>query len=85
MRFGTVPDFAFQGPGVRVSEVSEGSPAEKAGFLAGDTLVAIGDQEVTDLRTYSQILRTLEPGQTVDAKVLREGEEIVLPVTVEQR
>jgi len=47
--------------------------------------VAIGDQEVTDLRTYSQILRTLEPGQTVDAKVLREGEEIVLPVTVEQR
>ena len=58
---------------------------EKAGFLAGDTLVAIGNQEVTDLRTYSQILRTLEPGQTVDAKVLREGEEIVLPVTVEKR
>ncbi len=85
VRFGTVPDFAFQGPGVKVSEVSAGSPAEKAGFLAGDTLMAIGDQEVTDLRTYSQILRTLEPGQTVDAKVLREGEEIVLPVTVEER
>ena len=85
VRFGTVPDFAFEGPGVKVSEVSEGSPAEKAGFLAGDTLMAIDDQEVTDLRTYSQILRTLEPGQTVEAKVIREGEEIVLPVTVEAR
>ncbi|MGB5400617.1 MAG: PDZ domain-containing protein, partial [Thermoanaerobaculia bacterium] len=85
VRFGTVPDFAFEGPGVRVSEVSAGSPAEKAGFLAGDTLVAIDDQEVTDLRTYSQILRTLEPGQNVEARVVREGKEIVLPVTVEAR
>ena len=51
---------AFGKGGVEVSEVSEGSPAEKAGFLAGDTLIAIDDQEVTDLRTYSQILRTLE-------------------------
>ena len=70
---------------MKVSEVSEGSPAEKAGFLAGDMLMAIGDQEVTDLRTYSQILRRLEPGQTVEAKILREGEEIILPVTVEAR
>jgi hypothetical protein len=85
VRFGTVPDFAFEGPGVRVSEVSAGSPAEKAGFLAGDTLIAIDDHEVTDLRTYSKILRTLEPGQTVEAKVMREGEEVVLPVTVEAR
>jgi hypothetical protein len=85
VRFGTVPDFAFQGPGVRVSEVSEGSPAEKAGFMAGDTLLSIDGQEVTDLRTYSQILRTLEPGQTVEAGVMREGEEVVLQVTVEER
>ena len=85
VRFGTVPDFAFQGPGVRVSEVSEGSPAEKAGVMAGDTLLAIDGQEVADLRTYSQILRSLEPGQTVEAKVMRESEEVVLQVTVEKR
>ncbi len=85
VRFGTVPDFAFQGPGVKVSEVSADSPAEKAGFMAGDTLMAIDDHEVTDLRTYSEILRTLEPGQTVDAKVVRGGKEIILPVTVEER
>ena len=80
-----MPDFAFQGPGVRVSVVSEGSPAEKAGFMAGDTLLSIDGEEVTDLRTYSQILRTLEPGQTVEAGVMREGEEVVLQVTVEER
>jgi hypothetical protein len=85
VRFGTVPDFAFQGPGVRVEEVSAGSPAERAGLLAGDILLGIDEHEVSDLRTYSQILRTLEPGQAVSARILRGDQEVTLPVTVEAR
>ena len=65
VRLGTVPDFAFPGPGVKVDQVSAGSPAEAAGFLAGDVLMRIDEAEVTDLRRYSEILRTLEPGQRV--------------------
>ena len=45
----------------------------------------IDEAEVTDLRRYSQILRTLEPGQRVQATVLREGAEVTLEVTVEAR
>ena len=85
VRFGTVPDFAFPGPGVKVEQVAAGSPAEAAGFQAGDVLIRINEDEVTDLRGYSQILRTLEPGQQVEATVLREGEEVTLTVTVEAR
>jgi hypothetical protein len=85
VRFGTVPDFAFAGPGVKVEQVSPGSPAQKAGFQVGDILIRIDDAEVGDLRSYSQILRTLEAGQEVVATVLREGQEVALQVTVEAR
>ena len=38
---GTMPDFAFAGPGVRVQEVMPGSPAAAAGIQPGDVLVAL--------------------------------------------
>jgi hypothetical protein len=83
--FGTVPEFAFQGPGVQVSSLVPGSPADKAGIQAGDVLTRIDDREVTDLRGFSDILKTLEPGQNVTATVVREGEELQLEVTVTAR
>ena len=85
VRFGTVPDFAFQGPGAKIDSVVPGSPAETAGLLPGDVLVRIGDRDIGSLRDFSAALKTLEAGQTVAATVLREGEEITLPVTVEAR
>jgi hypothetical protein len=85
VRFGTVPDFAFQGPGARIDSVVPGSPAEAAGLLPGDVLVRIGDLEIGNLREFSAALRSLEAGQTVEATVLREGAEVTVPVTVEAR
>ena len=48
--FGTVPDFAFEGPGVRVTSVVPGSPAEKAGVQAGDVLMAIDGKPIANLQ-----------------------------------
>ena len=36
---GTVPDFAYPGPGVRLSGVGPGSPAHRAGLREGDVLL----------------------------------------------
>jgi hypothetical protein len=85
VRFGTVPDFGFPGPGVLVEEVSEGSPAAAAGVQPGDVLVRIDDQEIADLRGYSEVLKSLEPGQTVVATLIRADSEVNLEVTVEER
>ena len=49
---GTMPDFAFAGPGVKVNSVIEGSPAAAAGVQAGDILLAIDDAELKDLRSF---------------------------------
>jgi len=83
--FGTVPEFAFQGPGVQVASLVPGSPAEKAGIQAGDVLTQIDDRVIDDLRGFSEILKTLEAGQTVTATVVRGGEELHLEVTVTAR
>jgi hypothetical protein len=85
VRFGTIPDFAFQGPGAKIDSVTPGSPAEKAGLRQGDILIQIGEQKIASLREFSAALKTLEPDQTVRATVLRDGEEITVPVTVEVR
>ncbi len=85
VRIGTIPDFAFQGPGVKIDSVAPGSPAEKAGLQAGDILLSIDHRETTDLRTYSNILKTLEAGQVVTVTVRRGDEEMAVKVTVEAR
>ncbi len=82
---GTVPDFAFEGQGVRVSGVVSGSAAEKAGIREGDVLVAIDGNEIKDLRSYSELLSRLSPGQTVDVAILRAGERVALKVTLGER
>jgi len=82
---GTVPDFGFQGPGVRVSGVVPGSPAEAAGFREGDILIRLAGTDVASLKAYSELLRTLEPGATVDAVVIRDGAETSLKVTLVAR
>ena len=60
--FGTMPDFAFAGPGVKVAGVTPGSPAEKAGVKEGDVLLKVDGKDVANLQGFSAILRGLTPG-----------------------
>jgi hypothetical protein len=83
--FGTVPDFAFPGPGVKVAGVTPGSPAEKAGVREGDVLTELGGRPIADLKGFSGMLRELAPGQTVQVVLERAGRKESLEVTVAER
>lgn len=72
---GTVPDFAYEGAGVRLSGVVPGSPAEKAGLTAGDIIVKLGETPITDLRAFSDALKPLRPGDRVQVVFTRDGKE----------
>jgi hypothetical protein len=85
VRFGTIPDFAFVGSGVRVDGVVEDSPAARAGLQAGDILLRMDDREIDDLRSYSEILKQLAPGQKITVTWLRDGREVTVSAQVEAR
>ena len=82
---GTVPDFAHSGEGVRLSGVSPGSPAEKAGLREGDVLVSLNDQRINTLKEFAEFLRKLEPGDSVRIRFLRGGELRTIETQVVQR
>lgn len=83
--FGSIPDFNYTGEGVRVSGVIPGSPAEQAGLKEGDLLVEFAGVAVEDLRSFSDILKGLKPGEEVDVVFVRDGERHTARVQVVER
>jgi hypothetical protein len=82
---GSIPDFAPVPRGVRISGVTSGSPADAAGLRGGDVIVGMGDETVADLQGLTDALRAHRPGQTVPVRVLRDGKELTLRVTLGAR
>jgi S1-C subfamily serine protease len=48
-------------------------------------LLRINDQPIANLQEYSNLLRTLKPGQTVSVLVRRGDREFTVSVTLAQR
>jgi aminopeptidase N len=82
---GIMPDFAFQGKGVRAAEVPPDSPAAKAGLQKGDVIIKLGEQRVENLREYSNALKKYQPGDTTMIVFLHEGKEIESKITLKGR
>ncbi len=83
--FGTMPDFAFRGPGVKVAAVIEGSPAAKAGSQKGDILISMDGEQLKDLRSFSQLLRAHAAGDVVKVDFDRDGEKQTVEATLVAR
>lgn len=60
--------------GFLLSEVAEGSPADRAGLIVGDIIVGIGDVEVVDTESVPAAVLRLNPGEAIDIAILRGGE-----------
>ncbi|HEU4990578.1 MAG TPA: M28 family peptidase [Gemmatimonadaceae bacterium] len=84
--FGSIPDMAAGDvAGERLTGITPGSPADKAGLKAGDVVVEFGGMPVTDLQTYSQALYAHRPGDVVPVVVVRDGRRLTLTVTLGRR
>jgi hypothetical protein len=83
---GTIPDFEERKePGVLLSGVRAGSPAEKAGLAAGDVLLSVGATRTVALADLGLALRAHRPGDVVEVSFRRGGETQVVKVTLEER
>ena len=83
---GSVPDMsAGTVPGLRLTGVRAGSPAEKGGLAAGDVIVEFGGAKVTDIQSYSDALYSHKPGDVVKVVFLRDGKQMETSVTLGTR
>ena len=82
---GTVPDFEYGGDGVRISDVSPGSPAEKVGLSHGDIITQINSEAIHNLRQFSEFLKKLNPGDKVQINFMRDGKSQSLETKVISR
>jgi S1-C subfamily serine protease len=71
--------------GLRLTGVTPGSPADRAGIKPGDVVVEFGGVAVTDLYSYTDALRARSPGDEVTVVVLRGGERLSLKATLGRR
>jgi aminopeptidase YwaD len=78
---GVIPDYLFEGRGMRIESVREGRPAANAGLADGDVVLGLGDVEVLDMMSYMKALGRFRKGQTVDVTVERGGETLTMPLT----
>ncbi len=83
--FGSRPNYAFEGEGVKLDGVSEGSPAEKAGLKGGDVIVGFAGLPVKDVEGYMVALGSKKPDEEVEVVILREGERKSLKVKLGAR
>jgi hypothetical protein len=83
--FGSVPDFANEGEGVKFSDVRAGSPAAKAGFKAGDVMISFAGAPIKTLYDFTFGLRDKKPGDKVEVTVLRDGKRITATVELTNR
>ena len=78
---GVIPDYLFDGKGMRIDGISENRPAQKAGLQKGDVVIQLGEHEVTDMKTYMKALSMFENGNTTTVKVNRNGETVEAEIT----
>jgi aminopeptidase N len=83
--FGSVPDFTYGGNGVRLDDVRANTPAERAGLRKGDIIIAVNETAVSDMRSYSEALKALDPGDEIRVRFLRDGVEMTLQTQVTER
>ncbi|MBI3854318.1 MAG: M28 family peptidase [Planctomycetes bacterium] len=80
--FGVMPDYGFDGKGVKLQGVAPGSPADKAGLKEGDLLVSINGQDFEDVKGYSSIFFALKPGDEITLGIEREGKRKSVKATL---
>ena len=83
---GSIPDMAGgDAPGLRLTGVTAGSPADVGGLKAGDVIVELDGKPIKDLYSYSDALYAHKPGDEVSIVFLRDGQRLTRRVTLGKR
>jgi len=71
--------------GALVGNVDSSGPAGEAGVKTGDVIVGVGGEGIENVSDLQWTIARAGPDSTVDLHIIRDGEEITVPVTLEER
>ena len=78
----TADDRRDRGRGVRITDVSPGGPADRAGVKKQDLVIAVAGVRVRQLSDMTEILAVYQPSDVVEFDVVREGGRQTMKVTL---
>ncbi|MBL8818518.1 MAG: Do family serine endopeptidase [Planctomyces sp.] len=70
--------------GVLVTQVTKGSPADKAGLQIQDVILEVNGQEITNSRKLISVVEKTPVGTECPVVILRDGKNMALKLTVEE-
>ncbi|OYU95405.1 MAG: hypothetical protein CFE21_09670 [Bacteroidetes bacterium B1(2017)] len=79
---GIMPDYLYDGKGLKVDGTTDGKPAAVAGLKRSDIIIQLDKYTIGGMEDYMQTLGKLEKGMKTTVKILREGKELVLDITL---
>jgi serine protease Do len=74
-----------KGEGVILTEIVEGSPADKAGLKVDDVVTAINGETVKNMNDLRRIVAAIKPGQKAKIDFVRDGKAMAATANVESR
>lgn len=77
---GLMPDYTFDGKGMRLDGVSDGKPASKAGLLGGDIITALGSHTIQSVQDYMKALAQFKKGERTIIEFIRANSKMALEV-----
>ena len=78
---GIMPDYIFDGEGMRVDGVKPERPGSKAGMLKGDIIIGMGDFTIANIQDYMKALSSYNKNDQTLVTIRRNKEVKVLNVT----
>ena len=70
------------GQGAIITNVQPGSPADKAGILIDDVVLAVDGEPIDGQAGLVAAIRDAEPGQTVKIEIFRDGQRLIFEATL---
>jgi len=75
-----MPDYVFDGQGMKADQIIKGGPADKAGLIDGDIIIGIADFKVNDVYDYMEALSNFNEGDSTVIYVVREEQRLEFQV-----
>ena len=77
---GVIPDYQFKGNGFRIERVLEDRTADGYGLIEGDIIVEMKDKEINDIYSYMDALNSVNKGEKILVKILRNDQETEITI-----